>query len=116
VRSAGVAFGAAPGDEGRNTDAHPHSPRGEELGNLRLSRTRTIADRVENLKTSSSNWLKAPSSDLAACAWQRGYGCCSVGPTDSESLCVYIDNLGEHHRARTFQDEFRMFPRKHGVE
>src|SRR6187399_3017652 len=49
---------------------------------IRLSRTITIADLVETLKTSSSKWMKTQSSDLAAFAWRRGYGCFSVGPAD----------------------------------
>ena len=83
---------------------------------IRLSRTLTIADLVESLKTSSSKWLKTQSSDLTAFSWQRGYGCFSVGPTDVDSLCVYIDNQEENHRTRTFQEEFRMFLNKYGVE
>lgn len=83
---------------------------------IRLSRTLTIAKLVENLKTSSSKWLKTESSALASFSWQRGYGCFSVGPTDLDSLCAYIDNQPEHHRARTFQDEFRMFLKKYGVK
>jgi REP element-mobilizing transposase RayT len=47
---------------------------------IRLSRTLTIADLVETLKTSSSKWVKTQSPDLAAFSWQRGYGCFSVGP------------------------------------
>src|SRR5580692_7448526 len=65
---------------------------------VRLSRTLTIADLVENLKTSSSKWLKTQSASLAAFSWQRGYGCFSVGPTDLDSLCAYIDNQEQHHR------------------
>lgn len=83
---------------------------------IRLSRTVTIAELVQNLKTSSSQWLKTQTPALAAFAWQRGYGCFSVGPTDLDSLCAYIDGQEEHHRTRTFQDEFRMFLKKYGVE
>jgi putative transposase len=82
---------------------------------IRLSRTLTIAGLIENLKTSSSKWLKTKSPSLAAFSWQRGYGCFSVGPSDLDSLCTYIDNQEEHHRTRTFQEEFMMFLKKYGV-
>ncbi len=82
---------------------------------IRLSRTITIADLVETLKTSSSKWAKTQSPDLADFSWQRGYGCFSVGPTDLDALCAYIDKQEEHHKTRTFQDEFRMFLKKYGV-
>jgi len=83
---------------------------------IRLSRTLAIADFVETLKTSSSKWVKTQSPDLADFSWQRGYGCFSVGPADLDSLRAYIDGQEEHHKTRTFQDEFRMFLKKYGVE
>ena len=83
---------------------------------IRLSRTITIANLVETLKTSSSKWVKTEEPNLAAFSWQHGYGCFSVGPADSDSLRAYIDTQEEHHKTRTFQDEFRMFLKKYGVE
>jgi putative transposase len=49
-------------------------------------------------------------------AWQRGYACFSVGPTDLDALCAYIDNQEAHHRIHTFQDELRKFLKKYGVD
>ena len=83
---------------------------------IRLSRTVTIADLVQELKTASSKWAKTQSPDLAAFSWQRGYGCFSVGPTDVDALRAYIDDQENHHRTRTFRDELRMFLKKYGVE
>jgi REP element-mobilizing transposase RayT len=83
---------------------------------IRLSRTLTIAQLIEALKTASSKWLKTQSPALAAFAWQRGYGCFSVGPADLDALRAYIDHQAEHHRTRTFQEEYRAFLTKYGVE
>ena len=83
---------------------------------MRLPRTLTIADLIENLKTSSSKWLKPQSPGLASFSWQRGYACFSVGPRDLDSLCAYIDKQEEHHQTRTFQEELRTFLKKYGVE
>ncbi len=83
---------------------------------VRLSRTVTIAHLVEELKTSSSKWLKIQSPSLAQFTWQRGYGAFSVGPTDLAALQKYIDNQAEHHRTRTFQQEYIAFLKKYGVE
>ena len=83
---------------------------------IRLSRTITIAQLVETLKTSSSKWLKTQATELGGFSWQRGYGCFSVGPADLAALCGYIDGQEEHHRTRTFQDEFRALLKKYGVE
>ena len=83
---------------------------------IRLSRTVTIADLVEALKTSSSKWVKTQSPDHEAFSWQRGHGCFSVGPSDLDALRASIDDQENHHHTRTFQDEFWMFLKKYGVE
>jgi putative transposase len=82
---------------------------------IRLSRTITIASLVENLKTASSKWMKTQPGDTNTFAWQRGYACFSVGPKDLDALCAYIDHQEDHHRIRTFQEEFRMFLERYGV-
>jgi putative transposase len=83
---------------------------------VRLSRTITMAKLIEELKTSSSKWLKTQSPALASFAWQRGYGSFSVGPSDLSALLHYIDTQEEHHRTRTFQDEYRAFLKKYGID
>jgi len=79
-----------------------------------LSRTKTIAKLIEELKTSSSKWLKTKS--LPDFTWQRGYGAFSVGPSDLKSLLHYIDTQDEHHAKHTFQDELRALLTKYGIE
>lgn len=83
---------------------------------VRLSRTITMAQLIEKLKTSSSKWLKTQSPALAVFAWQRGYGAFSVGPSDLDALLHYIDTQEEHHRTRTFQDEYCAFLKKYGID
>lgn len=83
---------------------------------IRLSRTCTLAHLVETLKTSSSRWVKSLSAEFSEFSWQRGYGSFSVGPADLPALCNYIEGQEEHHRTTTFQEEFRRFLRKYGVE
>jgi len=82
---------------------------------IQFSRTTTIASLVEELKTSSSKWLKTEFSQLTGFAWQRGYGVFSVGPADLAALLTYIDEQEEHHRTRTFQEEYRAFLKKHRI-
>ena len=83
---------------------------------VRLSRTVTMAKLIEELKTSPSKWLKTQSPALGMFAWQRGYGAFSVGPSDLKALLDYIDDQEEHHRTRGFQDEYRTFLKKYGIE
>ncbi|MFA5206178.1 MAG: IS200/IS605 family transposase [Lentisphaeria bacterium] len=84
---------------------------------IRLSQTESIAHLVEEIKTASSHWLKGRQlPELAGFSWQRGYGVFSVGPSDLAALLAYVDCQEEHHRTRTFQEEYRAFLSKYGVE
>jgi REP element-mobilizing transposase RayT len=83
---------------------------------LRLARTITMAALIEELKTSSSKWLKTQSPTLAAFAWQRGYGAFSLSPKDLDALLAYIDNQEKHHCTRTFQEEYRAVLTKYGIK
>lgn len=81
-----------------------------------LSRTNAIAKVVEHLKTSSSGWVKRTFAEAKEFSWQAGYGALSVG-SDGEAACVqYIQNQREHHRRKTFQDEFRELMQLAGLE
>jgi len=77
-----------------------------------LTRTITVADVVEAVKTPSSKKAKPYCANFS---WQRGYGAFSVGYGDLPKLVAYIDNQAEHHKKRTFQDEFRQFLQENGV-
>ena len=74
------------------------------------------AELVKELKRESSIWVKTKSPTLADFYWQGGYGAFSVSPAHVEILREYIANQEEHHRTVGFQDEFREFCRRHGVE
>ena len=80
---------------------------------IRLSRTTSVSELIELLKTSSSKWLKEQS--IKKFAWQRGYAVFSVGLDDRETLLAYIDSQAEHHRKVSFQDEFRAFLTRYGI-
>jgi putative transposase len=83
---------------------------------VRLSRTISVADLVKEVKTASSKWVKMQDVALNTFAWQQGYGVFSVGMSQKEALLHYIDTQEEHHRTRTFQDEYRDFIKKYGIE
>lgn len=83
---------------------------------IRLSRGGNISDLIGDLKASSSKWLKTQPHELSKFAWQRGYGVFSVGPADLNALLHYIDTQEAHHRKQSFQDEFRAFLKKYGMD
>ena len=83
---------------------------------VRLSRTLSVADLVKEIKTASSKWLKAHNPSLTDFSWQLGYGAFSVGMSQKETLLHYIDTQEEHHKTRTFQDDYRDFLKKYGID
>ena len=83
---------------------------------VRLSRTLSVADLVKESKTASSKWLKTQNPALAGFFWQQGYGAFSVGMRQKETLLHYIDHQEEHRRTHSFQDEYRDFLKKYGID
>jgi hypothetical protein len=47
--------------------------------------------------------------------WQEGYGAFSVSSSQIETLKLYIHNQEEHHRKRSFEEEFVALLRNCGV-
>jgi REP element-mobilizing transposase RayT len=83
---------------------------------INLHKTRALADVVMELKRGSSKWLKTWGERFAEFRWQNGYGAFSIGQSTVEEVKAYIANQAEHHRVRTFQDEFRALLKKYEIE
>jgi putative transposase len=81
-----------------------------------LGRTVTVSKAVEDVKKSSSKWIKTQPGGVRDFAWQNGYGVFSVSYSNFEAVRAYIASQRLHHRKRTFQDEFRALLEKHGVD
>jgi putative transposase len=64
---------------------------------------------VEQVKASSSAWLKAQNTWYGDFAWQAGYGEFSVSPTHVQRIRHYIRRQPEHHAKEDFQNEYRRF-------
>jgi putative transposase len=76
-------------------------------GLFRLSKNRALADVVEEVKASSSPWIKTQGRGLGGFHWQNGYGGFSVSPGELEQLAKYIDRQEARHRSLSFQEEYR---------
>jgi len=81
-----------------------------------LSRTATVAGVVEEIKKSSSRWMKTKGTEFRGFHWQAGYGAFSIGQSGVVDLKRYIANQKEHHRRSSFQDEYRALLKKYEVE
>lgn len=78
-----------------------------------LSKNIAACKLVEEVKKSSSKWMKE--QGVPEFAWQSGYGAFSVSQSNADAVWEYIDQQPEHHRKRDFKDEFREFCRRHNV-
>jgi putative transposase len=83
---------------------------------FRLSKNRPLAEVVEEIKISSSRWIKTQGRGLGGLHWQNGYGGFSAGPSDLDGLVRYIEQQETHHRATSFQEEYRRFLQRYEVE
>jgi len=83
---------------------------------FRLSKNHSLADTVEEIKTSSSKWIKTQARALANFHWQSGYAGFSVSPAEVQKVAEYIINQETHHRVVSFQEEFRKLLESHGIE
>jgi hypothetical protein len=70
---------------------------------------------IEQVKASSSGWLKQQHRTYSTFAWQAGYGAFSVSHSHIEAVRRYVRAQKEHHTEEDFQTEFRRFCKKNGV-
>lgn len=80
-----------------------------------LSRTVTVAELVEELKKRSSKWAKTRGVVHRTFQWQAGYGAFSVSQSNVAVVKKYITGQKEHHRRKTFEEEYRSFLEKYGM-
>ena len=80
-----------------------------------LARTVSVSQAVEDVKKSSSKWIKTQGNEFAGFAWQAGYGAFAVSESNVPVVRNYIAGQQEHHRVKSFQEEYRAFLERHGV-
>ncbi|HKR60331.1 MAG TPA: transposase [Pyrinomonadaceae bacterium] len=82
---------------------------------LSLPGTMSFAKAVQLIKGGSSKWIHEELG-LKKFEWQEGYGAFSVSQSQVKKTIAYINNQKEHHRKRTFKEEFLELLNKHGVD
>lgn len=82
----------------------------------RLSKKIPLMKLVEKVKSHSSKWIKTKGAGYENFYWQDGYGAFSVNPSQEDIVIAYIANQHEHHKKKTFQNEFRAFLKKYKVD
>jgi putative transposase len=66
-----------------------------------------LADFMRDIKVSSSLWMKKGGLFPKFNGWAEGYGSFTCSYNDLGRLVEYLKNQQEHHRKRSFEEEYR---------
>jgi REP element-mobilizing transposase RayT len=83
---------------------------------LSLPGMMSFAKAAQLIKGGSSKWVHDTFPSRKKFGWQEGYGAFSVSASQIPKTIGYINNQKEHHRRKTFQEEFLDLLEKHGIE
>jgi putative transposase len=75
-----------------------------------------LADFLRELKADSSGWVHDNFPGTSDFWWQTGYAAFTVSHSNIDAVKAYIANQEQHHKERSFQDEYRTMLIKHGIE
>ncbi len=78
-----------------------------------LPPTLTLSKAISLLKANSSKWINEHGRGFA---WQEGYGAFNVSASNLDRVAEYIRNQEKHHQKISFEDEFLVLLKKHGIE
>lgn len=81
-----------------------------------MPKTVSVSKFMEIVKANSSKWVHATFPEKDNFGWQDGYGAFSVSKSAEDTVIQYIRSQQEHHRKKSFQEEFIDFLNKYGVE
>ena len=83
---------------------------------ISLPGTLSLSKALQLLKGNSSKWIHDTFPKLHSFEWQEGYGAFSIGISAAHATVRYICDQAEHHRKRSFQEEFVAMLRRHGLD
>ncbi len=69
----------------------------------------------EAAKANSSKWMNEQSETKSLLEWQKSYSAFTVSYSRSDSVQNDIRNQKEHHRKKTFQEEYIEFLKRHNI-
>ncbi|HEX3798137.1 MAG TPA: IS200/IS605 family transposase [Verrucomicrobiae bacterium] len=75
----------------------------------------TIEDAAQLFKGASSHWINSSNLIRGKFAWGKGYGAFSVSQSDVARVAEYISDQAEHHRTKSFAEEYERFVKVYGL-
>jgi putative transposase len=83
---------------------------------ISMPATVSIAKTMQLIKGGTTAWVHDTFPGLQHFAWQEGYAAFSVSESSLGETIAYINNQEEHHRRKTFQEEYLELLKTNGVE
>ena len=80
-----------------------------------LPRTLALSKFIENIKRTSSKWIKSKGLFYKNFAWQNGYAGFSVSSSKTEIVTKYIANQKTHHKIQTYKEEVLQFLNEYNI-
>lgn len=74
-----------------------------------LKPDKSISDLVRDIKANSSKFINDKRWINGKFEWQNGFGAFTYGHSQLTNIIKYIENQEEHHKTRTFKDEYIEF-------
>jgi putative transposase len=81
-----------------------------------LNPSKSISDTVHDIKRSSTLFINSEKLCTGRFAWQEGYGGFSYSRSQLDDVYKYIQNQEEHHRKKSFKEEYIQFLRKFEID
>ena len=81
-----------------------------------MPKTISVAKFMEIVKTNSSKWFHDTFPSKGDFGWQDGYGAFSINKSSENAIIQYIRSQPDHHRKKSFQEEFIGYLNKYGIE
>lgn len=78
--------------------------------------SKAVADVVRDIKAGTSKWVNELLEVRDAFEWQKGYAAFSVSYSHIPTVQTYIQGQQEHHRERSFKEEYVEFLKRHNIE
>lgn len=75
-----------------------------------------ISDLVRDIKAGTSNFIKEQKWVKGKFSWQEGFGAFSFSKSQIDTVVNYILNQEEHHKKKTFKEEYLDFLKKFDIE
>jgi putative transposase len=83
---------------------------------LSIKPTIAVSDLIRDIKANSSKWINERGFVIGQFQWQEGFGAFSHAHAQLDSVIAYINNQEQHHRRKTFKEEYLEFLQNFNVD